>query len=295
MLNRAIHANLGIFTAITLGVIALSCPFIAHKDLLKGGIFEGTGKVLRDIHYGKFLPKDSRWIWINSQGLALFGLVGSGWFLHRRVKKHGSTVAASDPSSPGSSVTVLYASQTGRAEREARAFADAAEAEGMRVFVCPADRYDYSKLKDERWVLCIASTFGKGEPPDNGVPLKAFLDSADGQRFPRLEFAVLGLGDVRFPQFCAFTRYLDQRFEALGAKRMAAPVECGTDEDSQAAAVAWRAGIVSILAARRKMARPEPRKPRSRPTKKDPPDSQIAEGRKLEDSNEKSPAVSAIS
>lgn len=262
-MNRTIHANLGILTAITLGVIAFSCPFIAHKDAIKGGALEQTGKVLRDIHYGKFLPKRHRWIWINSQGLALLGLVGSGWLLHQRVKKHGSTSAASDPSAPGSSVTVLYASQGGRAKAEAAAFASEAEAAGLRVFTCAADAYPRENLRDERWIFFIASTFGKGEPPANAREFNEFLRSENIPKLPRLEYSVLGLGDVKFPKFCAFSRYLDERFAELGAKQIAAPVECGIDENSQAAAIAWRRSMIALLDARRKMARPEPRKPRT--------------------------------
>lgn len=75
---------LGLAGTATLGVIALSCPFIAH----------GGGQWLKDIHYGNFLPPGLRWIWIDSQGLILGLLVLSGWMMHRRAVKRAADTAA---------------------------------------------------------------------------------------------------------------------------------------------------------------------------------------------------------
>ena len=244
MTNRILHANLGILTAITLGLIAISCPFIAAGDWLHDRSLETVGQVLKMIHYGEFLPKGWRWLWINSQGLALFGLVVSGWFLHHRVKKHGS--------------------QGGTAETVARDFAATAEEAGLRVFACAADRYPLDKIQDERWLICIVSTFGKGVPPDNGIAFHDFLQSEDAPKLSRLEYAVLGLGDPKFPKFCAFSRSLDERLSALGGKPMTAAVECGTDH--MEVSEAWSKGLIQILKARRQMPRPEPGK-RRKPAK----------------------------
>ena len=64
--SRTWHANIGIATAVTLGAIALSCAFIAHK----GGDV-AIGKALMQIHDGEFLTNEWRWIWIDEQGAAL--------------------------------------------------------------------------------------------------------------------------------------------------------------------------------------------------------------------------------
>lgn len=78
------HEMLGLAGTVTLGIIALSCPFIAH----------GGGAWLKDIHYGNFLPPAWRWLWIDSQGLILGLLVLSGWMMHRRALKRVAEAAA---------------------------------------------------------------------------------------------------------------------------------------------------------------------------------------------------------
>jgi sulfite reductase alpha subunit-like flavoprotein len=259
---RRSHANLGILTAITLGLIAVSCFFIAHKPGGKGSTLEATGKVLKDIHFGKFLPKDLRWIWIDSQGLALFALVGSGWFLHIRERRKRA-VEAADPSSPRSGVTVVYASQSGTAERLARALADEAEGKGLRAYVCNLADYPLERLAEERYLLAVVSTFGKGVAPEAAQDFETRLNEHSA-KLGQLEYAVLALGDVRYPKFCAFGKMLDERLAALGATRLAARCDCGVDHAE--VSLEWTRGILALLEARRAMPVPQPKAKKARPT-----------------------------
>lgn len=184
--SRIWHANVGIATALTLGAIALSCPFIAHK----GGDI-GIGKALMQIHYGKFLPRDWQWVWIDAQGLALFFLIGSGWLIHHRAVKKAATRSADDPSAPGGSVTILWDGESRGAETAARSLAKAAEERGMRAFATEARRYETSKLPLERWLVCVLGEGGVGAD----LPLRL-----NGEKLSRLEFAVVGSepqGEVR--------------------------------------------------------------------------------------------------
>jgi hypothetical protein len=175
--SRIWHANIGIAAAITLGAVALSCPFIAHKELRTG-----FGQALMDIHYGKFLAKEWRWVWIDTQGAALFFLIVSGWLIHFRGNKKAAQRAADDPSAPGSSVTILWESGCPPAEAKARELAQVAEERGLRAFAIDSRRYPASRLPDERWLICVLG----GE---NGtLPL-----SLNGEKLPRLEFALLGV------------------------------------------------------------------------------------------------------
>ena len=82
------HEWLGLAGTITLGVIAVSCPFIAHG----GGAW--VGDALKKIHYGEFLPAQWKWLWIDSQGVALGLLVLSGWLMHRRAVKRTAEASA---------------------------------------------------------------------------------------------------------------------------------------------------------------------------------------------------------
>jgi prepilin-type N-terminal cleavage/methylation domain-containing protein len=148
LLNRVWHANLGMASAITLGVIALSCPFIAHKG---GGEF---GKALMEIHYGKFIAKEYRWIWIDGQGFLLAFLIGSGLLMHRKSVKKAANVAADDPAVPGSSVTLLDFGSGGLA------LAAEGEKRGLRVFRCPASGLDKLSPAQERWLAVLPGENG---------------------------------------------------------------------------------------------------------------------------------------
>jgi hypothetical protein len=174
--SRIWHANVGIAAAITLGAVALSCPFIAHKEWRNG-----FGQTLMDIHYGKFLTKEWRWLWIDTQGAALFFLIVSGWLIHFRGNKKAAQRAADDPSAPGSSVTILWEGGSPPAEAKARELAQIAEERGMRAFAIDSRRYPAARLPDERWLICVLA----GE--SGALPLKL-----NGEKLPRLEFAVLG-------------------------------------------------------------------------------------------------------
>lgn len=143
LLNRVWHANLGMAAAITLGIIALSCPFIAHKS---GGEF---GRALMEIHYGKFLAKEYRWIWIDGQGFLLAFLIGSGLLMHRKSVKKAANVAADDPAVPGSSVTLLDFGTSGLT------LANEGEKRGLRLFRCPATGLDKLSLAHERWLVVL--------------------------------------------------------------------------------------------------------------------------------------------
>jgi hypothetical protein len=88
VLLRKSHEWLGVGGTITLGLIALSCPFIAHGG---GG---GFGEALKKIHYGEFLAPEWKWLWIDLQGLVLMLLVLTGWIMHRKAVKRAAENAA---------------------------------------------------------------------------------------------------------------------------------------------------------------------------------------------------------
>ena len=56
-----------------------------------------------------------------------------------------------------------------------------------------------------------------------------------------LNFAVLGLGDKNYSDFCGASKKFDARLEALGAKRLAPRGEC--DADYETAAKNWIDGL----------------------------------------------------
>jgi sulfite reductase (NADPH) flavoprotein alpha-component len=134
----------------------------------------------------------------------------------------------------GSRLTVIYGSQTGNAKRVAETLAQRLAADGLSVRLLRADAYPVRELKDERYLAIVISTQGDGDPPDDA---RGFVEHILGKRAPKLaqlKFAVLGLGDSSYPQFCAIGRQLDARLAELGGERWLDRVDADLDLDTVA-------------------------------------------------------------
>ncbi|XP_078271813.1 nitric oxide synthase 3-like [Rhinoraja longicauda] len=155
-------------------------------------------------------------------------------------------------------VTILYATETGRAHTMAHklctVFSTTFNPKVQRM-----DEYDIANLEHETLLLVVASTFGNGDPPENGeafaelLMAMTHLDSPTPQsrsykaRFNSLSeddfeafqdsvcqgagqlrtgplasvrFGVFGLGSRAYPHFCAFARAVDTRLQELGGERL---------------------------------------------------------------------------
>ena len=122
--------------------------------------------------------------------------------------------------SPQQVLTIVYGSQTGNARRLAEALARDAESAGLTVKLARADAYPVRELKNERLLYVVISTQGDGDPPDDARGFVEFLTSKRAPKLDELKFAVLGLGDSSYAQFCAVGTTLDERLAALGATRL---------------------------------------------------------------------------
>lgn len=126
-------------------------------------------------------------------------------------------------------LTVLYGSQTGNAKRLAEELGRRATSAGLAVRVIRADAYPTRELKQERLLYVVISTQGDAEPPDDARALIEFLGSARAPKLEELRYAVLGLGDSSYPQFCAIGRQVDERLASLGGQRLFAAAEADVD------------------------------------------------------------------
>ncbi|MNO13795.1 Nitrate reductase [compost metagenome] len=144
-------------------------------------------------------------------------------------------------------VTILWASQTGNAEGAAIDCAKKLQQAGYDVRLVNMNQYSVSDLAKNRFALFIASTFGAGDPPDNGESFYQSLKAENAPLLQDLRYAVLAFGDSNYDLFCGFGRNLDTRLEELGAQRLLDCAHCDTDFQEQVDA--WTNDISGLLSA----------------------------------------------
>lgn len=155
-----------------------------------------------------------------------------------------ATPRPADAARAATTLTILYASQTGNGKGVAQRALDAASAQGIAARLVSLADFNPRQIKQERALLLVVSTHGDGDPPDDALALHRLLHGAQAPRLERLSYAVIALGDSSYPHFCKTGRDFDARLEALGARRLVPRVEC--DLDFRATA---EAGVASVLAA----------------------------------------------
>ena len=143
------------------------------------------------------------------------------------------------------SITVLSGSQTGNAKLVADKVAAELTEAGIAVKRVALKDYKAKTIADEKYLLLVTSTQGEGEPPEEGVVLHKLLNGKIAPKLTELQFAVLGLGDSSYPNFCQAGKDFDQRFAELGATRLFERVDA--DLDYSATAEQWSRDIVAIV------------------------------------------------
>ena len=148
---------------------------------------------------------------------------------------------SAEPSKNSEPLLILFGSQTGTAEGLAKKVAQESQQRGFAPKVLALNDYEAANLAAANKTVIISSTWGDGEPPDNAVNFWNWLNAESAPRLENLQFAVLGLGDKNYSDFCGASKKFDARLEALGAKRLLPRGEC--DVDYEAAAKNWIDGL----------------------------------------------------
>ncbi|MES2183852.1 MAG: sulfite reductase subunit alpha [Pseudomonadota bacterium] len=186
--------------------------------------------------------------------LAYAGLcLAIGWGRLARVRATAREARALATTATGAPpLLVLFASQTGYAERLARQTAQALHAAGEPVRLLPLAAATAPVLRQARKALLLLSTYGEGDAPDNGA---AFLDTlarlppvsdtsaataatAMAGSLGQLHYGVLALGDSSFRHFCGFGRAADAALAARGARPLFPRIDM--DRGAESALLQWQ-------------------------------------------------------
>jgi len=144
-------------------------------------------------------------------------------------------------------VTILWASQTGNAETLAGTLSATLRQAGLTVRQAGMAGFPVADLAQTSRLIVISSTYGDGDPPDNGRDFWEELNRPDAPRLEHLRFAVCALGDSSYDQFCRHGKNLDARLAALGGARLLDRFEC--DAGIEPAIDTWIPAVAKALSA----------------------------------------------
>jgi len=171
--------------------------------------------------------------WLNGY---LAGLLASGTPLP------GGAPVEAKPKQP---LLIGFGSQTGSAEGLAKKLGKEAEKRGFLPKISELNKISPTDLAKESKFVIITSTWGDGDAPDNAMNFWTAISAETAPKLENLSYAVLGLGDKNYSEFCGAGKKFDERLEALGAKRLVARGEC--DVDYEAVAKAWTESVWPVL------------------------------------------------
>jgi sulfite reductase (NADPH) flavoprotein alpha-component len=142
-------------------------------------------------------------------------------------------------------IAILYATMTGNARECAERTATALRKAGFTARVHDLGRYDPRDLLTESTVLLAISTWGEGEPPDDGIAFYDYVKDLEETALGNLRFAVFALGDTSYDNFCQCGRDLDRMFAERGASRLLACVD--NDVDFEESLAGWQEAVAGAL------------------------------------------------
>lgn len=142
--------------------------------------------------------------------LSLAALLAAGWIVWvvRILLRQRALTRAQSASADH---LIIYASQTGQAFQHAKM-----QQQRSGGLLVAANKVSGQQLGNAQRIECFLSTYGEGEPPDNGHGLESTIRSMAGQI--NASFSVIAFGDSQYPDFCAFGFRIDSVLRAAGAK-----------------------------------------------------------------------------
>ncbi|MCU7946765.1 MAG: flavodoxin domain-containing protein [Candidatus Thiodiazotropha sp. (ex Cardiolucina cf. quadrata)] len=130
-------------------------------------------------------------------------------------------------------MTILYASQGGNARNVAEGLATSVSSQGLIPRLISVADYRPRELNKEKLLIVVISTQGEGEPPENARALFNYLNGKKPPKIVGLKYAIFGLGDSSYEQFCQAAKELDQQLSRLGAVSVIERIDADIDFQTQ--------------------------------------------------------------
>lgn len=147
--------------------------------------------------------------WLSAATILLLYLLFCGYCFARAVRRNKTQQLTSD-------WLVAYASQSGNAQRIAEQTQERLSLSGLSAQTCALSQLPITQLNQQQNILFVVSTYGEGEAPDNG---QRFLKQLRRSKTKlHLNYAILGLGDRQYQEFCAFAHQLNTQLQRLQAQ-----------------------------------------------------------------------------
>eukprot|EP01137_Pigoraptor_chileana_P012408 Opistho-2@64785 len=147
---------------------------------------------------------------------------------------------------PGKQLVIVYGTEYGFSETIARRLYDAIEpleSEGFQPRLVNLKNSAIVDFKKEQVILAVCSTTGDGVPPTDARDFFSAVTSGKIGNLSHASFSVLALGDKGYPHYCRAGRLLDEKLEALGARRFARRID--VDMEDFPAIDNWIAAVVA--------------------------------------------------
>uniref|UniRef100_T2MGU1 NADPH--cytochrome P450 reductase n=1 Tax=Hydra vulgaris TaxID=6087 RepID=T2MGU1_HYDVU len=140
-------------------------------------------------------------------------------------------------------IAIFYGSQTGTAEEFANRISKDSHRYGLKAAVFDPEEFDMSDLINLKEIpkslaVFLLATYGEGDPTDNALPLKEWLQ--EDHDLNGLNFTVFSLGNKTYEHYQFFGRYVDKRLEELGGNRVVDRGEGDDDSNIEEDFLIWR-------------------------------------------------------
>ncbi|SEL36595.1 sulfite reductase (NADPH) flavoprotein alpha-component [Aquimarina amphilecti] len=139
--------------------------------------------------------------------VAILFFMYSGFYMTVQRRK-GSNLIYNIEDKDASEYIILVGSENGSTYTFANYLRSALLSVGKTVFV--AELNAYTTYQEAKHIIAITATYGDGEAPTNAKRFNRLFSTIEPVN--RLQFSVVGLGSLAYPEFCKFAEDIDEMF-----------------------------------------------------------------------------------